>query len=187
MNVISTELEGLLIIEPKVFEDERGYFFESYNEKKYTEAGIDYKWVQDNQSRSSFGVVRGLHYQLEPFAQTKLMRVIQGSIIDIAVDIRKESPTFGRWVKLELTERNKKQLLVPKGFAHGFAVISEVAVVLYKCDTFYNQEAERGIIYNDKTLSIDWGLNPDDIIVSDKDKTLPVLNKAEINFKYNPK
>lgn len=187
MKVIKTDLEGLLIIEPKVFEDDRGYFFESFNENKYIEAGINYKWVQDNQSKSSYGVVRGLHYQIEPFAQTKLVRVLQGRIIDIAVDIRKESPTFGRWVKLELTERNKKQLLVPKGFAHGFAVISEIAVVLYKCDTFYNPEAERGIIYNDNTLNIDWGLNPDDIVVSDKDKTLPELSNAEMNFKYIPK
>jgi dTDP-4-dehydrorhamnose 3,5-epimerase len=187
MRVIKTELEGLLIIEPKVYEDERGYFYESFNENKYIEAGLDYKWVQDNQSKSSYGVVRGLHYQLEPYAQTKLVRVLQGRIIDIAVDIRKGSPSFGKWMKLELTEENKRQLLVPKGFAHGFAVISEIAVVLYKCDGFYNPQVERGIIYNDDTLDIDWGLNPDSIIVSDKDKLLPELNNAEMNFKYNPK
>ena len=182
MKVIKTELEGLLILEPKVYEDDRGYFFESFNEKKYLEAGINYKWVQDNQSKSSYGVVRGLHYQIEPFAQSKLVRVLMGSIIDIAVDIRKGSPTFKKWIKLELTEENKRQLLVPKGFAHGFAVISEVAVVLYKCDKFYNPEAERGIIYNDNTINIDWGLNPDSIIVSDKDKMLPEFSHAEMNF-----
>jgi dTDP-4-dehydrorhamnose 3,5-epimerase len=182
MNVIKTELEGLLIIEPKVFEDDRGYFFESFNENKYIEAGIENKWVQDNQSKSSYGVVRGLHYQLEPYAQTKLVRVLLGRIIDMAVDIRKESPTFGKWIKVELSEENKRQLLVPKGFAHGFAVISEIAVVLYKCDKFYNPQAERGIIFNDNTLNIDWGLNPDNIIVSDKDKMLPEFSRAEMNF-----
>jgi dTDP-4-dehydrorhamnose 3,5-epimerase len=182
MKVIKTEIEGILIIEPKVFEDDRGYFFESFNENKYIEAGIDNKWVQDNQSRSSYGVVRGLHYQIEPYAQTKLVRALQGRIIDIAVDIRKESPAFGKWIKIELSEENKRQLLVPKGFAHGFAVISEVAVVLYKCDKFYNPQAERGIIYNDNDLNIDWGLNADDIIVSDKDKMLPEFSHAEMNF-----
>jgi dTDP-4-dehydrorhamnose 3,5-epimerase len=182
MKVIKTEIEGILIIEPKVFEDDRGYFFESFNENKYIEAGIDNKWVQDNQSKSSYGVVRGLHYQIEPYAQTKLVRALQGRIIDIAVDIRKESPAFGKWIKIELSEENKRQLLVPKGFAHGFAVISEVAVVLYKCDKFYNPQAERGIIYNDNDLNIDWGLNADDIIVSDKDKMLPEFSHAEMNF-----
>jgi dTDP-4-dehydrorhamnose 3,5-epimerase len=182
MKVIKTEIEGILIIEPKVFEDDRGYFFESFNENKYIEAGLNYKWVQDNQSKSSYGVVRGLHYQIEPYAQTKLVRALQGRIIDIAVDIRKESPAFGKWIKIELSEENKRQLLVPKGFAHGFAVISEVAVVLYKCDKFYNPQAERGIIYNDNDLNIDWGLNADDIIVSDKDKMLPEFSHAEMNF-----
>jgi len=187
MNVIKTELEGLLIIEPEVFEDDRGYFFESFNESKYVEAGINCKWVQDNQSKSSYGVIRGLHYQIEPFAQTKLVRVLQGRILDIVVDIRNESPTFGKWIKLELTERNKRQLLIPKGFAHGFAVISEIAVVLYKCDNFYNPKADRGIIYNDNALNIDWELHPDIIIVSDKDKMLPKFRYAKMNFKYNVK
>ena len=187
MKVIKTEFEDLLIIEPKVFEDDRGYFFESFNESEYIEAGINYKFVQDNQSKSSYGVIRGLHYQIEPFAQTKLIRVLQGRIIDIAVDIRKGSPTFGRWIKLELTEKNKRQLLIPKGFAHGFSVISETAVIFYKCDNFYNPVAERGIIYNDNTLNIDWGLDPENIIVSDKDKTLPELSNAEMNSKYIPK
>ena len=184
MKVIKAELEGLLIIEPVVFEDERGYFFESFNEKKHIETGLSYKFVQDNQSKSSYGVIRGLHYQIEPFAQTKLVRVLQGRILDIAVDIREGSPTFGKWVKIELTEKNKKQLLIPKGFAHGFAVISETAVILYKCDDFYNPQADRGIIYNDKVLNIDWELHPDVILVSEKDKSLPALRDAEMNFKY---
>ena len=184
MKVTKTEIEGLLIIEPKVFEDDRGYFYESFNESKYIEAGVNFKFVQDNQSKSSYGVIRGLHYQLEPFAQTKLVRVLQGRILDIAVDIRNESPTFGKWIKLELTAENKKQLLIPKGFAHGFSVMSETAVFLYKCDNLYNPEADRGIIYNDKILNIDWELPPDDIVVSEKDKSLPELSNAEMNFKY---
>ncbi len=187
MNLIKTELEGPVIIEPRVFEDERGYFFESFNEGKYIEAGLNYRFVQDNQSKSSYGVIRGLHYQIEPFAQAKLIRVLQGRILDVVVDIRSESPTFGKWAKLELSERNKRQLLVPKGFAHGFAVISETAVILYKCDSFYNPRAERGIIYNDKTLNIDWELHPDIIIVSEKDKKLPEFRYAEMNFKFNSK
>jgi dTDP-4-dehydrorhamnose 3,5-epimerase len=185
MRVIKTELEGPVIIEPQVFEDERGYFFESFNEKKYIEAGLNYRFVQDNQSKSSYGVIRGLHYQIEPFAQAKLIRVLQGRILDVVVDIRSESHTFGKWAKLELSERNKRQLLIPKGFAHGFAVISETAVILYKCDNFYNPRAERGIIYNDKTLNIDWELHPDIIIVSEKDKKLPEFRHAEMNFKFN--
>lgn len=184
MKVIKTEIEGLLIIEPRVFEDDRGYFFESFNESKYIEAGINYKFVQDNQSKSSYGVIRGLHYQIEPFAQTKLVRVLQGKILDLAVDIRSESPTFGKWAKLELSDKNKKQLLIPKGFAHGFSVISETAVVLYKCDNLYNPEADRGIIYNDKILNINWELPPDTVVVSEKDKSLPELRNAEMNFKY---
>ena len=140
--------------------------------------------MQDNQSKSSYGVIRGLHYQLEPFAQTKLVRVLQGKIIDVAVDIRNESPTFGKWMKIELTEGNKKQLLIPKGFAHGFSVISETAVVLYKCDNFYNPQADRGVIYNDKILNIDWEIPPDAMIVSEKDKSLPEFQNAEMNFKY---
>jgi dTDP-4-dehydrorhamnose 3,5-epimerase len=184
MKVIKTEFEGLLIIEPKVFEDGRGYFYESYNEKKFAEEGLNYKFVQDNQSKSSYGVIRGLHYQAEPYAQTKLVRVLQGKIVDIAVDIRKGSPTFGKWAKFGLSEINKRQLLVSRGFAHGFSVISEIAVILYKCDNFYVPGAERGIIYNDKTLNIDWELNPDIITVSAKDKSLPEFINAEINFEY---
>jgi dTDP-4-dehydrorhamnose 3,5-epimerase len=186
MKVIKTELEGLFIIEPKVFEDDRGYFYESFNEKRFAEEGLNIKFVQDNQSKSSYGVIRGLHYQVEPYAQTKLIRVLQGKIMDIAVDIRKDSPTFGKWAKFELSEINKKQLFVSKGFAHGFSVISDVAVIMYKCDNFYIPAAERGIIYNDKALDIDWELPPDVITVSGKDKSLPEFHNAEMNFKYCP-
>jgi dTDP-4-dehydrorhamnose 3,5-epimerase len=182
MNLVPTELADLYIIEPKVFEDERGYFFESFNEKILQQHDINIHWVQDNQSKSSYGVLRGLHYQLEPYAQTKLVRVLDGEILDIAVDIRKGSPTFSKWFGIRLSSSNKKQLLVPKGFAHGFSVLSETAVVFYKCDTFYNPQTERGIIYDDCDLAIDWGLSSSDILLSKKDSVLPLLINAEMNF-----
>jgi dTDP-4-dehydrorhamnose 3,5-epimerase len=182
MNIISTELSGLYIIEPKVFEDDRGYFFESYNEKIFLQNGIEIKWVQDNQSKSGYGVLRGLHYQLEPYAQTKLVRVLEGEILDIAVDLRKDSPTFKNWLGIRLSAVNKRQLLVPKGFAHGFSVLSENAIVFYKCDEFYNPQAERGLIYDDCELAIDWGLAEADILLSKKDRVLPLLKNAEMNF-----
>jgi dTDP-4-dehydrorhamnose 3,5-epimerase len=182
MEVTETGIEGLLIIEPAIFKDDRGYFFESYNAEKFIKAGLDFTFVQDNQSKSSYGVVRGLHYQVEPYAQTKLVRVLQGKILDVAVDIRKSSSTFGKWISLEISDLNKKQMLIPKGFAHGFSVLSDTAVVLYKCDALYAPEAERGIIYNDRHLNIDWGIRPIDIIVSKKDKLLSSLKNAEINF-----
>ncbi len=183
MKVTETGIEGLLVVEPSVFKDERGYFFESYNAKRFDEAGLKFSFVQDNQSKSSYGVVRGLHYQTEPYAQTKLVRVLHGKIMDVAVDLRKSSPTFGRWISLEISDINRKQLLIPKGFAHGFSVLSEIAVVLYKCDEFYNHDSERGIIYNDSNLNIDWGIKPADIVVSDKDKLLSAFKDAEMNFK----
>jgi dTDP-4-dehydrorhamnose 3,5-epimerase len=186
MKISKTGFEGLLIIEPKVFEDQRGYFFESYNANKFKEAGLEYVFVQDNQSKSSYGVVRGLHYQLEPYAQTKLVRVLLGKILDVVVDIRNNSPTFGKWIGLEISDENKKQLLIPKGFAHGFSVLSDIAVILYKCDDFYSPEAERGIIYNDSDVNIDWGLSQNEVIVSDKDKLLPSFQSSEKNFIYNP-
>jgi dTDP-4-dehydrorhamnose 3,5-epimerase len=185
MNLIPTELAGLYIIEPKVFEDDRGYFFESYNERIFQQHSIDIHWVQDNQSKSLYGVLRGLHYQLEPYAQTKLVRVLDGEILDIAVDIRKASPTFKKWIGIRLSSSNKKQLLVPKGFAHGFSVLSETAIVFYKCDAFYNPRAEMGIIYNDCELGIDWGLANADILQSKKDSILPLLKNAEMNFSYH--
>ncbi|MFP4058943.1 MAG: dTDP-4-dehydrorhamnose 3,5-epimerase [Bacteroidota bacterium] len=182
MNIKKTNIEGLLVIEPNVFEDQRGYFFESYNKNKFNEAGLVFNWVQDNQSKSVRGVLRGLHYQLAPRAQSKLIRVLEGTIFDVAVDIRKGSPTFGKWHGLELSAENLKQFLVPKGFAHGFSVLSETATVFYKCDEFYAPEYDRGIYFNDPALGIDWQLNENEIILSEKDRKLPVLKEAEINF-----
>src|SRR6185436_19700472 len=149
MPFITTELPGLLVFEPKVFEDSRGYFFESYNENIFQQQGIQCRFVQDNQSSSSYGVIRGLHYQLNPHAQTKLVRVLEGSILDVVVDIRKGSPSFGQVFVVELSAENKKQLLIPKGFAHGFSVLSETAIVFYKCDAFYQRESEKGIRFDD--------------------------------------
>src|SRR5678816_1575179 len=154
MPFFKTEFAGLLIFEPAIYKDSRGYFFESYNEKTFLNENIDLRFVQDNQSSSSYGVVRGLHYQLSPHAQTKLVRVLTGTIVDIAVDIRKNSPTFSKVFSIELSAENKKQLLIPSGFAHGFSVLSERAEVLYKCDDFYDKESETGIRYNDPQLSL---------------------------------
>ena len=179
-----TDIPGLLVFEPNVFEDSRGYFFESYNEKIFREAGIDFRWVQDNQSSSAYGVIRGLHYQLPPFAQSKLIRVLRGKILDAVVDIRKGSSTFGKSYCKVLSAKNKGQLFIPKGFAHGFAVLSEKAEVLYKCDEFYNKESESGIIYNDPALNIDWQIPAKDAIISDKDKQLPLLKDCNNIFVY---
>lgn len=184
MPFIKTPLQDLLVFEPKVFEDSRGYFFEAYNEQVFLKEGLQLRFVQDNQSKSSYGVVRGLHYQLAPYAQTKLVRVLEGAIIDVAVDIRKGSPTFGKAFSLELSAENKKQLLVPVGFAHGFSVISETATVLYKCDQFYNKGAEGGILFNDPALAIDWQILMEKAIISDKDKELPLLENCTHNFTY---
>jgi dTDP-4-dehydrorhamnose 3,5-epimerase len=184
MPFIKTPISDLLVFEPRVFEDSRGYFFEAYNEQTFAQEGVNIRFVQDNQSRSSYGVVRGLHYQLTPYAQTKLVRVLEGKIIDVAVDIRQGSPTYGQAYAIELTAENKKQLLVPSGFAHGFSVISETAIVLYKCDRFYNKESEGGIIYNDPSLNIDWRLPEDKILVSEKDLALPTLAACKNNFIY---
>jgi dTDP-4-dehydrorhamnose 3,5-epimerase len=179
-----TNLSGLLIFEPKIFEDSRGYFFESYNENIFKDQGIDIKWVQDNQSSSEYGVIRGLHYQLPPFAQSKLVRVLRGKILDVAVDIRKGSPTYGKSFSIELSAKNKRQLLIPKGFAHGFSVLSKNAEVMYKCDSFYSKESEGGIVYNDAELSIDWKIDLKDAIVSDKDKLLPTLAQCNNSFVF---
>lgn len=179
-----TDIPGLVVFEPKVFEDSRGYFFESYSEKTFREAGIDFRWVQDNQSSSTYGVIRGLHYQLPPYAQSKLVRVLRGKILDVVVDIRKGSPTFGKSYREVLSAKNKKQLFIPKGFAHGFSVLSEKAEVLYKCDGFYNKETEAGIIYNDPELNIDWQVPAEDAIVSDKDIALPLLKNCKNSFVF---
>lgn len=184
MKAIETPLHHLFIIEPTVFEDDRGYFFESYNKSKLAREKIDIDFVQDNQSKSSFGVIRGLHYQLNPRAQTKLVRVLEGAIYDVAVDVRKNSPTYGKWFGIELSSSNKKQLLIPQGFAHGFSVLSETAIVFYKCDEFYSPESDAGIIYNDPQLNIDWKIPADKIILSEKDKQLPNFEAAKNNFVF---
>ena len=176
------DIQGLVIVEPTVFEDSRGYFFEAYNEAPFKQAGITATFLQDNQSRSSYGVIRGLHYQQNPHAQAKLVRVLEGTILDVAVDIRKSSPTYGQHFALELSADNKKQLFIPEGFAHGFSVLSEIAVVLYKCNAFYNKSSEGGIRYDDPNLAIDWKLKPGVAIVSEKDLALPNFANAVSNF-----
>jgi dTDP-4-dehydrorhamnose 3,5-epimerase len=185
MTIIETYIPDLFVIEPKIFEDQRGYFFESYNEETYRKNGINAKFVQDNESKSSYGVLRGLHYQLAPYAQTKLVRVVEGEVFDVAVDLRKNSPTFGKWYGIVLSVENKKQFYIPQGFAHGFAVLSPTAVFSYKCDSFYNPQAERGILYNDDKLGIDWKIDLSEDIVSPKDKIHPNFEQAEINFSYS--
>jgi dTDP-4-dehydrorhamnose 3,5-epimerase len=181
VQVIPTKLEGLFIIEPVVHGDHRGFFMESYSSKKFAELGVDFPFVQDNHSLSvEAGVLRGLHYQLNPKAQTKLVRVVSGAIYDVAVDIRKNSPTFGQWVGVILSEANKRQLLVPRGFAHGFCTIVPNTQVLYKVDEYYSPEHDRGILWNDPAIGIDWPTSRP--ILSDKDQKHPLLKDAEINF-----
>ena len=182
MNIEQTPIQDLVIITPTVFEDERGYFMESYNKTKLKDLGINIEFVQDNQSFSKKGTLRGLHYQNPPFAQTKLVRVLEGEIIDVAVDLRKDSPTYGQSFAIQLTAENKKQLLVPQGFAHGFSVISETAVVMYKCDQFYDKASEGGIRFDDATLNIDWGMDLKDAIVSEKDLILPDFTNCNSQF-----
>ena len=170
MNFIKTEIDGVIIVEPRVFNDARGYFFESYNEATFVQNGITNRFVQDNQSKSSYGVIRGLHCQLGEHAQAKLVRVLQGKVLDVAVDIRKDSPTFGKHVAVELSDENQRQLFIPRGFLHGFSVLSETAVFAYKCDNFYCKEAEFGIRYDDAEIGIDWKIPTDKIITSEKDR-----------------
>ena len=180
MKVIECALPEVKIIEPEVFGDARGYFFEAWNGEKFRNAGLDFQWIQDNESKSSYGVVRGLHYQLPPCAQAKLVRVIYGRVIDVAVDIRRDSATFGKHVAVELSGENKRQLLIPRGFAHGFAVLSETAVFAYKCDNIYMPSCERGIAYDDPALGIDWQLPPEAIVLSARDRNNVPLAEAEI-------
>ncbi len=184
MEFIKTPFEGLFLIQPKVFQDSRGYFFESYTQRLFDEAGLPSDWVQDNQSSSAFGVIRGLHYQLNPFAQSKLVRVLQGTILDVVVDIRRGSPTYRQAYSVELSAENKTQILVPRGFAHGFSVQSETAVVLYKCDNYYNKSSEAGIMYNDPALGIDWKIPAGREIVSEKDLQLPNIADSVTNFDF---
>src|SRR5690554_263991 len=183
MKVTETPLQGVLIVEPSVYSDSRGYFFESWQQKRYIEVGIETEFVQDNESQSVQGVVRGLHYQLAPWGQAKLVRVVQGRIFDVAVDLRQNSPTFMKWFGVELDDTSKKQLFIPRGFAHGFSVLSETAIFAYKCDNVYNPEADRTINLKDPQLNINWKLGEIVPIVSDKDKNAPFLKDAEINFK----
>lgn len=181
MNFLETKLKGCIVVEPRVFNDERGYFFESFNQSIFERGiGQEINFVQDNQSFSHKGVVRAIHYQLGEHAQAKLVRVLQGRVLDVAVDLRKESATFGEHVAIELSSDNKKQLFIPSGFGHGFVTLSDTADFFYKCDNFYNKESEGGIIYNDSELNIDWVLNTKELIVSPKDLELPELKNVKL-------
>lgn len=182
MNIIKTPIDGLLIIEPRVFTDQRGYFIETYNEKRYRDAGITAQFVQDNQSCSTFGVVRGLHFQRPPYAQAKLVCCTRGRVLDVAVDLRKDSPTYGQWFSVELNEENHRQFFIPKGFAHGFSVLSETAIFTYKCDDFYHPEADGGILLSDPALGIDWQIPEEMRIISDKDTKHPLLADLDNPF-----
>ena len=178
MNVIKTDIEGVVVIEPQVFGDERGYFFESFNAERFlAETGIDVAFVQDNESRSKRGVLRGLHFQREPYAQAKLVRVVRGRVLDVAVDIRPGSPTFGKYVATELSGENHRQMFIPKGFAHGYVVLEDNTVFQYKCDEYYHPEVEDGIAWNDPQIGIEWPLPEDEIILSDKDRKRRTLRE----------
>lgn len=185
MEVRETAINGVYIIEPKIFGDDRGYFFESYNEREFTEKVGKVDFVQDNESKSRYGVVRGLHFQKPPFAQSKLVRVIVGKVLDVAVDVRKGSPTFGKHVAVELTAENHLQFFMPKGIAHGFAVLSQEAVFQYKCDNFYAPQSEGAIAWNDPALAIDWRIPSDEVILSEKDKHHPVLADIADSLEFN--
>lgn len=181
MEVKTTAIEGVFVIEPRVFGDERGYFFESFNEREFREkTGIDVKFVQDNESKSRYGVLRGLHFQKAPYEQAKLVRVVKGRVLDVAVDIRKGSPTFGEYTAVELTGDNHRQCFIPRGFAHGFCVLSEEAVFQYKCDEYYHPEAEDAIAWDDPDIAIEWPIPANDIILSEKDKHHPRLRDSKI-------
>ena len=182
MHFIKTEIDGVYIVEPRVFEDARGYFFESYSKAKFESAGLHYDFIQDNQSKSSYGTVRGLHFQKGEHAQAKLVRVLEGTVLDVAVDLRKGSPTYGKHVAVELSAENKRQLLIPRGFAHGFSVLSETAIFAYKCDNLYCKESEGGIRFDDPALGIDWRVEKGKELLSDKDKVLPFFTEFETCF-----
>lgn len=184
MEIIKTKIPGLILIQPDVFKDTRGYFFESYQKERYAKEGITNDFIQDNESGSGFGVVRGLHYQLEPYAQTKLVRVVSGKVFDVAVDLRKGSPTFGKWLGFELSGENQYQLLIPKGFAHGFSVLSQTVVLSYKCDNLYSGGFERSILFNDPFLNIDWMIPAENMVISQKDKNASLFKEAEMNFNF---
>ena len=185
MNVIKTDIDGVVIIEPRVFGDHRGYFFESFSERDFNAQVREVKFVQDNESKSCYGVLRGLHFQKPPHAQSKLVRVVKGRVLDVAVDIRKGSPTFGKYVAVELTEDNHRQLFVPRGFAHGFSVLSDEVIFQYKCDNLYAPESEGAIAWNDPDIGIDWQLPTEDVLLSAKDSAHPMLKDATDLFDYN--
>ena len=187
MEIIKSDIEGVVIIEPRIFEDSRGYFFESFSEREFVEKVCNTRFVQDNESKSSYGVVRGLHFQLPPHAQSKLVRVVEGTVLDIAVDIRRGSPTFGKYVAVELSAENHRQLFIPRGFAHGFAVLSETAVFQYKCDNYYAPQSEGAIAWNDAEIGIDWRIPADKVILSAKDMLHPTLAECNTLFDYNEK
>lgn len=182
MEVIKTEIEGVVMLKPRIFTDSRGYFFESYSQREFNRLVEPVNFVQDNESASTFGVIRGLHFQRPPFTQAKLVRCVRGAVLDVAVDLRKGSPTYGKYVATELTEENKLQFFVPHGFAHGFSVLSDVAVFQYKCDNFYAPESEGGISPLDPALGIDWRIDPSKAILSDKDLQHPAFNNFETPF-----
>ncbi len=185
MEVIRTAIDGVVIIEPHIFRDSRGYFFESYMQREFDEKVRQVNFIQDNESKSSYGVLRGLHFQRPPFAQSKLVRVIKGAVLDVAVDIRRGSPTFGQHVAVELTEDNHRQFFIPRGFAHGFSVLTDEVIFQYKCDNFYNPQSEGALAWNDPDLGIDWHLPPSDVLLSEKDMKQPRLKDATDLFDYN--
>ena len=187
MEVIKTDIEGVVIIEPRIFKDERGYFYESFSQREFEEKVCRTVFVQDNQSKSSYGVLRGLHFQKPPYAQSKLVRCIKGTVLDVAVDIRKGSPTLGKYVAVELSEENHRQFFIPRGFAHGFAVLSDEAVFQYKCDNFYNKESEGAVAWDDPELCIDWKVPADKVLLSEKDKQNKCIADADFLFDFNEK
>ena len=185
MNVVKTEIPGVVIIEPRVFEDARGYFFESFSQREFDSQVREVRFVQDNESKSSYGVLRGLHFQKPPHAQSKLVRVVKGAVLDVAVDIRKGSPTFGKHVAVELSAENHRQFFIPRGFAHGFVVLTEEVIFQYKCDEFYAPQSEGALAWDDPDLGIDWKVPADKVLLSDKDKCHPRLKDAGWLFDYN--
>ena len=187
MNVVKTSIDGVVIIEPRIFEDERGYFYESFSQREFEEKACNTVFVQDNQSKSTYGVIRGLHFQRPPYAQSKLVRCVSGKVLDVVVDIRKNSPTFGKFVAVELSGENHRQLFIPRGFAHGYAVLSDEAVFQYKCDNFYNKESEGAIAWNDPEINIDWLLPADKVVLSAKDRMNKKLSESVTPFDYNEK
>lgn len=184
MDVIKTDIDGVVIIEPRIFTDARGYFFESFSQREFDEKVRPTKFVQDNESKSSYGVLRGLHFQKPPYAQSKLVRVIKGAVLDVAVDIRRGSPTYGKHVAVELTAENHRQLFIPRGFAHGFSVLSDEVVFQYKCDNFYAPQCEGAIVWDDADLAIDWRLPIEAVLLSDKDRKHPKLSEIDSPFDY---